>query len=146
MGTVAVQLIQYSCIKRVQLHQKEVAEKFNIEDTDEIIKEEAERFLLLFEKTFNEYHEKKLKEENLDCEHGIITDFLTKVAKKIRQYILSDAQGSKAEKFLKIIYSFFQSVFNTVCSCHVTYAFQIESTLYTCLNVKELLARSRPEI
>ena len=31
----------------------------------------------------------------------------------------------------------------TVCSCHVTYTFQSESTLYSCLNVKELLARSR---
>ena len=31
-------------------------------------------------------------------------------------------------------------------SCHVTYAFQSESTLYICLNVKELLARSRREI
>ena len=34
----------------------------------------------------------------------------------------------------------------TVCSCHVTYAFESESTLYSCLNVKELLARSRCEI
>ena len=34
----------------------------------------------------------------------------------------------------------------TVCSCHVTYAFQSESILYSCLNVKELLARSRREI
>ena len=34
----------------------------------------------------------------------------------------------------------------TVCSYHVTYAFQSESTLYSCLNVKELLARSRCEI
>ena len=34
----------------------------------------------------------------------------------------------------------------TVCSCHVTYAFQSESTLYSCLNVKELLARKRHEI
>ena len=32
------------------------------------------------------------------------------------------------------------------CSYHVTYAFQSESTLYSCLNVKELLARSRREI
>ena len=30
-------------------------------------------------------------------------------------------------------------------ACHVTYAFQSESTLYSCLNVKELLARSRRE-
>ena len=34
----------------------------------------------------------------------------------------------------------------TVCSCHVTYAFQSESRLYSSLNVKELLARSRREI
>ena len=34
----------------------------------------------------------------------------------------------------------------TVCSCHATYVFQSESTLYSCLNVKELLARSRREI
>ena len=34
----------------------------------------------------------------------------------------------------------------TVPSYHVTYAFQSESTLNSCLNVKELLARSRREI
>ena len=34
----------------------------------------------------------------------------------------------------------------TVCSYHVTYAFQSESTLYSCLSVKELLARNRREI
>ena len=34
----------------------------------------------------------------------------------------------------------------TVCSCHVTYALQSESTLYSCLNVKELLAGSRRKI
>ena len=31
----------------------------------------------------------------------------------------------------------------TVCSYHVTYAFQSESTLYSCLNVKELFARTK---
>ena len=34
----------------------------------------------------------------------------------------------------------------TVYSYHVTYAFQSESTLYSCLNFKEFLARSRREI
>ena len=34
----------------------------------------------------------------------------------------------------------------TVCFCHVTYVLHSESTLYTCLNVKELLAPSRREI
>ena len=40
------------------------------------------------------------------------------------------------ERFTKIINK-------TVCSYHVTYAFQSESTLYSCLNVKEVLARNR---
>ena len=34
----------------------------------------------------------------------------------------------------------------TVCSYHVMYAFQSDSALYSCLNVKELLARNRREI
>ena len=34
----------------------------------------------------------------------------------------------------------------TVCSCHVTYTFQSESTLCSSLNVKELLVKSRREI
>ena len=34
-------------------------------------------------------------------------------------------------------------IYLTVCSCHVTYAFQSESTLSSCLNVKELVAQSR---
>ena len=33
-----------------------------------------------------------------------------------------------------------------VCPCHVTYVFPSESTLYSCLNVKEVLARRRREI
>ena len=37
-------------------------------------------------------------------------------------------------------------LFLTVCSCHVTYVFQSESTLYSWLNIKELLTRSRHEI
>ena len=34
----------------------------------------------------------------------------------------------------------------TVCSCHVTFEFKSESTLYSCLYVKELLIRNRDEI
>ena len=34
----------------------------------------------------------------------------------------------------------------TVCSCHVTYPFQDESTLYSCLNIKELFAQSMREM
>ena len=38
------------------------------------------------------------------------------------------------------------SVHLTVCSYHIAYAFQSDSTLYVCLNVKELLARNRRKI
>ena len=34
----------------------------------------------------------------------------------------------------------------TVCYYHVTYTFLSESTLYSCLHVKELLARNRRDI
>lgn len=33
-----------------------------------------------------------------------------------------------------------------VCSCRATYEFQSEATPYSCLNVKELVAQSRPEV
>ena len=43
-----------------------------------------------------------------------------------------------------IIYD--QAYKESVCSHHVIYAFQNESTLYSCLNVKELFARNRRDI
>ena len=92
---------------------KKMTEKLNIEDTDEIIEADAEMFFLLFEKPFNKYHKKKLKEKNLDCEYGVVTEFLTKITKKIKEHIVSDAQGSKRAKFLKIMDSFFQSLCNS---------------------------------
>ena len=44
------------------------------------------------------------------------------------------------------VYDLVCTVRLTVCSYHVTYAFQGESTLYSSLNVTELVARSRREI
>ena len=61
---------------------KKMTEKFNIKTTNEVIKTEAERFLLLFEKIFNECHKKNLKEENLDCEDGIVLTSLIRLQKK----------------------------------------------------------------
>ena len=37
-------------------------------------------------------------------------------------------------------------IYMTLCSCHVTYAFQSESTLHSYLNVKELLAPNSCDI
>ena len=45
-----------------------------------------------------------------------------------------------------VFWVLFCTVHLTVYSCHATYPFQSESTLYICLNVKKLFARSRCEI
>ena len=44
---------------------------------------------------------------------------------------------------LAVLWELICTVHLTICSCHVTCAFQSESSLYSCLNVKELLAQSR---
>ena len=43
------------------------------------------------------------------------------------------------KNLLSTVSFLFKNYPQTVCSCNVTYAFQSESTLYSCLNVKELL-------
>ena len=43
----------------------------------------------------------------------------------------------------RLFHIFVTRVYLTVCSFHVTCAFQSESTLYSCLNFKELFARNR---
>ena len=58
----------------------------NLDKTvEELVDAEAEKFLLLFDKTFSEHYEKKLNNENdanLDCEDGVVDYILTKFAKK----------------------------------------------------------------
>ena len=54
---------------------------------------------------------------------------------------------NQLESFKKERYThLFYTIFSVVGSCQVKYAFHIESTLYTCLNVKELLARRRSQV
>ena len=57
-------------------------------------------------------------------------------------YLLDSIPWGGNTEFISIINELEQ----TVCSYHVMYVFQSESTLYSCLNVKELLARNRHEI
>ena len=52
--------------------------------------------------------------------------------------------GSAAESWCGYLHQ--TNIFVTVCSYRVTYAFQSESTFYSCLNVKELLAQNRRKI
>ena len=96
-----------------------MADRFDVGHCDELINAEAEKFIVLFEKTFSEHHEKYIsveeekKEGDFDWRDGVITDFPTKVANKIRKNILSDSQNSKAAKILKIIDSFIHSILSS---------------------------------
>ena len=49
----------------------------------------------------------------------------------------------RVESFNEIIPNIFS---NALCSCHGTYAFQSESSLYSCLKVKKLLEQNRTNI
>ena len=55
-------------------------------------------------------------------------------------------RGAPSQILFKVFAKILKFFFLTVCSYHVTYAFQSESILYSCVNVKELLARNRREI
>ena len=74
--------------------------------------------------------------------HGDFKDLprRTTFDKVLRDKAFNNAENPKYDGYQRSLTSM------TVCFYHVTYAFQSESTLYSCLNVKELLARSRREI
>ena len=96
-----------------------MADRFDVGHSKELINAEAENFIALLEKTFSEHHkkiismEKEKKESDFECKDGVITDFLTKVAHKIRENILSDSQNSKAGKVLRTIDSFIHSILSS---------------------------------
>ena len=76
------------------------------------------------------------------------------INRNMKQLILDKNHAYKSyignDKTLKFFnqFQFLQTKLNslTVCSYNVTYAFQSESTLHICMNVKELLARNRRDI
>ena len=69
---------------------------------------------------------------------------------RIEYYFFRNFLLGSSDSIDQIEYYLFRNVLTcqnqTVCSCHVTYEFQSESTLYSCLNVKEFLAQNRREI
>ena len=61
------------------------------------------------------------------------------------KYPFDDFEHDKIKKpFLQRFIRIYKKM--TVCSCYVTYAFQSESTVYSFLNVKKLLARNRRKV
>ena len=53
---------------------------------------------------------------------------------------IATSQGDDYKNGFFLNYIYFKNYYKIVCSYHVTYVFQSESTLYSCLNIKELLA------
>ena len=82
-------------------------------------------------------------ENSKTSEHNVL------VLKLTDKLDLRRGQKTVALSNLSIYYTWknVKSSYNLiVCFYHVTYEFESESTLYSCLNVKELLARSRCHI
>ena len=79
-----------------------------------------------------------------------VKDFLTQSRRKILK--LNDCNWTWFQNdlvwpnFWAVLWVLTCTLHLTVCSCHFTYGFQSESTLCSCLNVKELIARSWREI
>ena len=96
-----------------------MADRFDVGHCGELINAEGEKFIVLFEKTFSKHHKKNIsveeekREGDFDCKDGVTTDFITKVANKIRENILSDSQNSKAAKIPRIIDSFIHSILSS---------------------------------
>ena len=71
---------------------------------------------------------------------------VTSPAYKMRSWRNQEKSNKTRFPFQYITFQYITSIYRTVCSDHVTYTFQSESTLYICLNIKELLARNRGDI
>ena len=75
-----------------------------------VIESEADKFLVLFEKVFEEKH---IEEENitdyLDAEDGAFQDILEKIANKISEEIAIATSENKSIKLLQLLNFFFKS-------------------------------------
>ena len=80
----------------------------NVEEL--VIDSESGKFLVLFEKIFNENHiEQENMIQDLDAEDGAIQDILIKITSKISEKIENSNGENKTLKLLKVIYFFFKS-------------------------------------
>ena len=76
-----------------------------------VIDSEAGKFLVLFEKIFNEKHiEQENITQDLDAEDGAIQDILKRIANKISEKIENSTGENKTLKLLKLISFFFKSL------------------------------------
>ena len=75
-----------------------------------VIDSEADKFLVLFEKIFNEKHiEQENITQDLDAEDGAIQNILKRIANKISEKIENSTGENKTLKLIKLISFFFKS-------------------------------------
>ena len=102
----------YEIVKKRKLETIEESEEPDQTDGKEIneslsklvIKNEAEKFIELFEKTFSE------ETEEIDCKDGAIQDIISKVKLKIKEKIVSTEKNSTGLKLLRFLFVFFESL------------------------------------
>ena len=73
-------------------------------------------------------------------------DWLASIINDPLYQAISEMLGTRSYQLVEFKDLFGNVIMLTVCSYHVTYAFQSESTLCSCLNVKELFAWIRCKI
>ena len=97
-----------------EVNEPDNADGANVENF--VIESEVNKFLVLFEKVFEEKH---IEEENiidyLDTEDGTFQDILEKTAYKISKKITIAASENKSIKLLQLLKFFFKSF---VTPCH----------------------------
>ena len=82
------------------------------------------KFIELFHKSFYEFHENRIKKEelsadaDLDSTDGVISDIVSKIVARIRSLINLDREVTHSSKhkktnFLKVINNFFHVFFNS---------------------------------
>ena len=99
----------YEIVKKRKLETIEESEKSDQTDSKEIneslsklvIKNEAEKFIELFEKTFSE------ETKEIDCKDSTIQDIISKVKLKIKEKIVSTEKNSTGLKLLRFLFFFF---------------------------------------
>ena len=75
-------------------------------------------------------------------------EFISRTPILLNGYLLGLTHSCKMLKYGQTYFEnlAFSTLFSRLCSCHVTYAFQSESTIYSCLNVKDFLSPRRCQI
>ena len=83
--------------------------------------------------------------ERFNCVCGVFMLINERIFVIFIRFHISDTKGIRTRKHT-VLWARICTVHLTVCYHHVTHAFQSESTPYSCLDLKEILARNKRDI